>query len=112
MRAGKQTALRTALLGAAGFALLMSSACQQDGPASKTSKTSKTSNANNANNLSTGNKTKDTPVVKKRPKRGIEGRKAPAWKVAKWFNLAEGAKPPEIADYAGKVVFLFFFQSW
>jgi len=45
-------------------------------------------------------------------RRGIVGRKAPALAVSQWFNLPAGEKSVDVADYAGKVVYLFFFQSW
>ncbi len=44
--------------------------------------------------------------------RGIEGRPAPAWDVSHWENLSEGKSSLDIADFAGKVVYLFGFQSW
>lgn len=48
---------------------------------------------------------------KKKRTRGIQGQAAPPWKVGTWFNVESGARP-ELSDYRGKVVFLFFFQSW
>ena len=42
--------------------------------------------------------------------RGIRGQQAPAVWAQKWFNVS--GKAPKVSDYRGKVVFLFFFQSW
>lgn len=47
-----------------------------------------------------------------RPKRGIQGKMAPDWHVNKWFQLPNSDHPPEIKQYQGKVLVLFFFQSW
>ncbi len=47
-----------------------------------------------------------------RPKAGIEGQKAPTWSAAEWKNLPEGKTSLDVSDYAGKVVYLYFFQSW
>ncbi len=47
-----------------------------------------------------------------KPKHGILGRQAPAWRVDTWFNLEDGARAPDISIYRDKVVFLFFYQSW
>ncbi len=47
-----------------------------------------------------------------RSKRGIVGKRAPAWNVSTWFNLPAGKRKVDITDYRGKVVYLFFFQSW
>ena len=44
--------------------------------------------------------------------RGIMGQKAPAWTVEAWFNLPEGVERIDVADFEGKVVYLFGFQSW
>ena len=44
--------------------------------------------------------------------RGIMGQKAPAWSVETWFNLPEGVERIDVADFEGKVVYLFGFQSW
>ena len=43
---------------------------------------------------------------------GIVGKEAPAWSVSKWFNLPKGVESLDVKDYRGKVVYLFFFQSW
>ena len=43
---------------------------------------------------------------------GISSKKAPAWNVKQWFNLPKGKKKLELSDYAGKVVFLYCFQTW
>ena len=44
--------------------------------------------------------------------RGIQGRPAPELGVSTWINLPDGRESVEISDYAGKVVYLYFFQSW
>lgn len=43
---------------------------------------------------------------------GIEGKTAPAWDVDAWFNLAEGVGRVEVGDFAGRVVYMYGFQSW
>ncbi|MCH9651427.1 MAG: TlpA family protein disulfide reductase [Deltaproteobacteria bacterium] len=43
---------------------------------------------------------------------GIVGRAAPAWEVPVWMNLPEGMKGLEPGDLEGRVIYLFFFQSW
>jgi len=43
---------------------------------------------------------------------GIAGQAAPKWKVEKWYQLPEGKKSLSPADYKGKVLYLYFFQSW
>lgn len=44
--------------------------------------------------------------------RGILGRPAPDWSVDQWLNLPAGKKKIDVADFDGKVVYLFCFQSW
>ena len=44
--------------------------------------------------------------------RGIHGRPAQPWSVPTWTNLPEGKKALEPKDFAGKVVYLYCFQSW
>ena len=44
--------------------------------------------------------------------RGIDGRPAQPWSVPTWTNLPEGEKALEPDDFAGKVVYLYCFQSW
>ena len=44
--------------------------------------------------------------------RGIRGQQAPKWEVRQWINLPEDKQSIDINDYAGKVVYLFCFQSW
>ena len=46
------------------------------------------------------------------PRRGIEGRPAPAWQVERWFNLPEGTDTLDVSDFRGKVVYLYGFQAW
>ena len=43
---------------------------------------------------------------------GILDQTAPSWGVEKWLNLPEGTTSIDIADYQGKVVYLYGFQSW
>lgn len=43
---------------------------------------------------------------------GIAGKSAPDWKVSQWHQLPEGKKSLSPADYKGKVLYLYFFQSW
>jgi len=45
-------------------------------------------------------------------KRGVLGKEAPAWRVDEWFNLAGDATSINVDDFAGKVVYLYGFQSW
>lgn len=47
-----------------------------------------------------------------KPVRGIVGQRAPEWDVAQWHQLPEGKEDLDIADYRGKVLYLYFFQSW
>ncbi len=43
---------------------------------------------------------------------GVLDAPAPAWDIDTWFNLPEGKGSLDIADYRGKVVYLYGFQSW
>ncbi len=43
---------------------------------------------------------------------GILGQKAPAWDAKHWRNLPDDARSLDVADYKGKVLYLYFFQSW
>jgi len=43
---------------------------------------------------------------------GVLDTEAPAWKADTWFNLPDGKTSLDIADYEGKVVYLYGFQSW
>lgn len=47
-----------------------------------------------------------------RPGLGVLDAPAPAWEVDTWFNLPAGKGTLDIADYKGKVVYLYGFQSW
>lgn len=47
-----------------------------------------------------------------RPQPGIEGKKAPSWEVKEWKNLPEGKAALDLPDLAGKIVYLYCFQSW
>ncbi len=46
------------------------------------------------------------------PVRGITGQKAPPWKVETWSGLPEGVEKLDVTDFAGRVVYLYCFQSW
>lgn len=46
------------------------------------------------------------------PRRGIEGEKAPGWEVADWIQLPSGKESLDVANFKGKVVYLYCFQSW
>jgi len=50
--------------------------------------------------------------AKAQPRRGVLGKPAPNLGVSTWFNLPEGTRSVDIADYKGKVVYLYGFQSW
>ena len=43
---------------------------------------------------------------------GILGQRAPALGVSTWFNLPAGKSSVDIPELKGKVIVLFFFQSW
>ncbi|MEM7352125.1 MAG: TlpA disulfide reductase family protein [Acidobacteriota bacterium] len=43
---------------------------------------------------------------------GILGQQAPAWELAEWYNLQPGVDGLDISDFEGKVIYLYFFQSW
>jgi thiol-disulfide isomerase/thioredoxin len=45
-------------------------------------------------------------------KPGLSGQAAPAWEVARWRNLPEGKAALDVADFKGKVLVLYCFQSW
>jgi thiol-disulfide isomerase/thioredoxin len=46
-------------------------------------------------------------------RRGIQGKPAPAWTgITSWHQLPGGAKTLDVASFKGKVVYLYFFQSW
>ncbi len=46
------------------------------------------------------------------PLRGILHQKAPDWEVNEWFQLPAGAESLDLADFQGKVIYLYCFQSW
>ena len=48
----------------------------------------------------------------KKPVPGIVGQQAPHWDVSQWHQLPEGKQDLDITDYRGKVLYLYFFQSW
>jgi len=56
--------------------------------------------------------TSSTSVEGSNPQLGILGRSAPELEVDAWFNLPEEIEQVSLADLKGKVVYLFFFQSW
>ena len=43
---------------------------------------------------------------------GVVGQRAPDWAVETWRRLPDGKDDLEIADLAGRVIYLFCFQSW
>ena len=43
---------------------------------------------------------------------GILGKPAPVWVVDNWTNLADDIESIDVSDYDGKVLYLYFFQSW
>ncbi len=45
-------------------------------------------------------------------KSGILGKPAPAWIVDNWTNLTDDIESINVSDYDGKVLYLYFFQSW
>ena len=47
-----------------------------------------------------------------RQKPGIVGQAAPSWKTSAWHQLPDGKKRLDVGDYKGKVLYLYFFQSW
>ena len=49
---------------------------------------------------------------KPKPVPGIVGQQAPNWDVSQWYQLPDGKKDLDITDYKGKVLYLYFFQSW
>ncbi len=52
------------------------------------------------------------PASAQRPQPGILGQPAPAWGATQWLNLPRGAQALDVADFRGKVVYLYCFQSW
>ena len=44
--------------------------------------------------------------------RGVAGQQAPSWSVSKWHQLPKNLKELNVEDYKGKVLYLYFFQSW
>ncbi|MDP6945669.1 MAG: TlpA disulfide reductase family protein [Myxococcota bacterium] len=46
-------------------------------------------------------------------RKGIVGQPAPTWQgLHTWFQLPTGKKALDVSDFKGKVVYLYFFQSW
>lgn len=43
---------------------------------------------------------------------GIVNQRAPDWNVEQWLNVDRTSSLPEITDYRGKVLYLYFFQAW
>mgnify|MGYP002027937591 CR=1 FL=1 len=43
---------------------------------------------------------------------GILNQKAPSWSVDQWLGLPDGKKALDVADFKGKVLYLYCFQSW
>jgi len=52
------------------------------------------------------------PIAEPVHARGIAGQKAPEWGVVDWINLPQGKTTLDVADYRGKVLYLYGFQSW
>jgi thiol-disulfide isomerase/thioredoxin len=44
--------------------------------------------------------------------KGILNQEAPNWNVHQWINVDKDEPEPEITDYSGKVLYLYFFQAW
>lgn len=44
--------------------------------------------------------------------RGVRGQKASPWEASNWIQLPKGKKELNPADFKGKVVYLYCFQSW
>ncbi len=47
-----------------------------------------------------------------RPRLGIEGQPAPDWSVSHWHQLPDGKEALSPDDFRGKVLYMYFFQSW
>jgi thiol-disulfide isomerase/thioredoxin len=46
-------------------------------------------------------------------RRGIVGQAAPTWSgIESWHQLPKGKSALDVTEYRGKVVYLYFFQSW
>lgn len=60
--------------------------------------------------LTTGNLASAQSGKSQKP--GIAGQPAPEWAVSKWHQLPKGKKDLNVSDYKGKVLYLYFFQSW
>lgn len=43
---------------------------------------------------------------------GIVGQQAPDWSVSQWKQLPDGVTTLNVEDFRGKVLYLYFFQSW
>ena len=52
------------------------------------------------------------PATAQSRDRGIEGKIAPAWKTSSWHQLPGERSSLDVADFKGKVIYLYFFQSW
>lgn len=48
----------------------------------------------------------------KRNELGIVGQRAPNWSISEWMQLPEGVTTLNVNDFRGKVLYLYFFQSW
>jgi thiol-disulfide isomerase/thioredoxin len=46
------------------------------------------------------------------PARGIVGQAAPPWRVDRWLQLPVKGTAIDVADFRGKVIYLYAFQSW
>lgn len=103
--------LTAAVIGAA--LMTAATACEASNQPSATARksdTTKPGQPNSATGVVPGHTR--TAQAAQRPRRGIVGKMAPAWKVNRWFNLPAGKRRLDVTDFRGKVVYLFFFQSW
>ncbi len=46
------------------------------------------------------------------PRMGIIGQQAPNWSVSQWKQLPVGITTLNVDDFRGKILYLYFFQSW
>jgi len=53
-----------------------------------------------------------SPTMTESQQLGIRNRPAPPWPVDAWLNLPEGVDRINVGDFRGRVVYLYFFQSW
>lgn len=51
-------------------------------------------------------------IAEAKDRLGIKGQAAPAWDAGHWRNMPDHVRGLNVADYEGKVLYLYFFQSW